>query len=225
MKITATQSGSAWGLVWIVALLATSSPSLVAAQSRNAGVAPGATGQPSDAGGFSPAEIINRVRAAGYEPRSQPLQRGSAYFVFALDRHYMDVRVTVDANSGRVISATRLAGARYGGPGYEGREVRTLERPPAPPGDIPNRAARTPAAAAQAPVPRARPGEAVTRAVTEATVDPPAAPPPSAPAPVSAAPPASVQPVVIAPTSAPVPAPGSAPVAQQPAMVPIAPLE
>jgi hypothetical protein len=218
MTRIATRSEAAWGLVWVAALLATISPASVDAQSRGPGVGQ-ATGTPADGGGLSVAEIVNRVRAAGYEPRSQPLQRGGVYFVFALDRHYMDVRVTVDANSGRVVSATRLAGARFGGPGYEGRGLllRGFERPPVPPGEIPNRAARsttTPAAAA--PLPRSRPGEVVTGAVTEVTADPPAAPPPIAPAPAHTEAPAP-------PVSAP-PAVAASPAAQ-PAMVPIAPLE
>ncbi len=132
-------------LVLVAALLVSASPSRAGAQSHAAAnvVTAQATGEPTDRGGLAPSEILASVRSAGFDPRSRPLQRGGVYFVFALDRHYMDVRVTIDANSGRVLSSTRLAGVRYGGPGYDGYEVqsRVYERPPVPPGDIPNRGA------------------------------------------------------------------------------------
>ena len=124
-------------LVWVAAVLVAASSLQAGAQSRvgaNIVVAQTA-GEPTDRGGLAPPEILANVRSAGFDPRSRPLQRGGVYFVFAVDRHFMDVRVTVDANSGRVLSSTRLAGMRYGGPGYDGHEVlsRVYERPPVPP--------------------------------------------------------------------------------------------
>jgi len=86
---------------------------------------------PGDA--LAPRDIIASVRAAGFNPLSRPVQRGAVYVVFAIDRYFMDVRVMVDARSGRVLSATRLAGALYGGPGYGGYEV----LPGAPPDYLP----------------------------------------------------------------------------------------
>jgi len=230
-------------LVCVAAVLVATSPLQAGAQSR-AGASGGASvvmaqaaGEPTDRGGLAPSEILASVRSAGFDPRSRPLQRGGVYFVFAVDRHYMDVRVTVDANSGRVLSSTRLAGVRYGGPGYDGYEMlsRVYERPPTPPGDIPNRgAARNNGAATSSttrpPLPRNRPGDAVTDAVTEAPPQavPRVATPPAGlgdtTAEASPSPPRSTTPAAAAaaPPAAPLPAP---PRPQQPTMVPIAPLE
>jgi hypothetical protein len=169
------------------------------------------------------------VRSAGFDPLSRPVQRGSVYILFAVDRHFMDVRVTVDANSGRVLSATRLAGMRFGGPGYEGYEELSpiyerapYERPPVPPGDIPNRGmARNfgPATASppRPPLPRARPGDIVTGSVKEAA--------PAAAAPHAAAPSAGLGDTIVEAPPPPPPPPPAAPGPQQPTMVPIAPLE
>jgi hypothetical protein len=152
------------------------------------------------------------------------VQRGSVYFLFALDRYLMDVRVAVDARSGRVLSATRLAGVSYGGPGYESY-ARRYEPAPVPPGEIPLQRPRRPSGPGSievgrrpverpgesAPLPRARPGEVVTGEVKEA------APPvrPDAPA---------ANPSAAAGAAKPQPAPPPPP-PQQPTMVPVAPLE
>jgi hypothetical protein len=144
------------------------------------------------------------------------------YVVFARDRYLMDVQVKIDARSGRVLSATRLAGVAYGGPGYEAYDRRRYEPAPVPPGEIPMQVPRRPPGAVAiesgrrpterrgdqaAPLPRARPDEVVTGEVKEVAppVRPgaPAANPPSAP-----------------PSPKPQPAPP-----QPPAMVPVAPLE
>jgi hypothetical protein len=215
-------------LAWIAALFVVLSPPPVRAQSQaTTGVMVAQAAELTDNGGLGPAEIVARVRAAGFEARSRPVQRGNVFFLFALDRHYMDVRLTVDANSGRVLSATRLAGTRFGGPGYDGHEAsRLYERPPVPPANIPNRgAARSdgpataPAAAASAPLPRARPGDGAVGAEVQAQA--PVTTPPAglgdttaeAPPPAAAAPPPSASP------------PQPAPRPQPPTMVPIAPLE
>jgi hypothetical protein len=68
-------------------------------------------------------EIIASVRSAGFDPLSRPIQRGGVYVVFANDRYDADVRVTVDAHSGRVLSAMRLAGEVYDEPGHDGYAV------------------------------------------------------------------------------------------------------
>jgi hypothetical protein len=224
-------TGSA--LVWVAALSAAMLPMKAGAQSHAAGAGAATAqtaGEPTNAGGLAPSEIIASVRSAGFDPRSRPFQRGGVYFVFAVDRHSMDVRVTVDASSGRVLSATRLAGTRYGGPGYDGHEVlsRTYERPPVPPADIPNRgvarnAGVAPSSSPRAPLPRSRPGDVITETATEAPAQ--AAPRPAAPpgglgdttAEASPLPPSSAT----AP-SAPPPTPSRP---QPPTMVPIAPLE
>jgi hypothetical protein len=182
-----------------------------------------ATGLPADVGGLAPARIIASVRSAGFDPLSRPVQRGGVYFLFAVDRQYMDVRLTVDANTGRVLSATRVAGMRLGGPGFEGREAlsRAYERP-VPPGDIPNHGAGRnggSAAAPRPPLPRARPSDIVTGSVIEPdlqTLQTQAEP-------AAAASPAGLGDTTVAspPSSAPPPPPQP----PQPTMVPIAPLE
>jgi hypothetical protein len=190
-------------------------------------------GELTDAGGLAPSEIIASVRSAGFDPRSRPFQRGGVYFVFAVDRHYMDVRVTVDAGSGRVLSATRLAGTRFGGPGYDGHEAqsRLYERPPVPPADIPNRgAARNTTVAAppppRAPLPRSRPGDVITETTTEApalAAQRPAAPPSELGDTTAAASPSSPPPSTAGLSPPAPPPPPSRP--PPPTMVPIAPLE
>jgi hypothetical protein len=137
----------------------------------------------------------------------------------------MDVRVTVEAHSGRVLSAARLAGVTYGGPGYDGYEVfarapRGYDRPPVPPADVPNagagrrtgpRPGEDREAAGAPPLPRARPGDVVvTGSVPEQKQESKSQPE------ASAFPP----PAGFGDTAAETP---KRP--QQPAMTPIAPLE
>jgi hypothetical protein len=203
-------------------------------------------GPPPYEEGLPPYEIIASVRSAGFQPLSRPLRRGPVYVLFAADRYLVDVRVIVDARSGRVLSATRLAGALYGGPGYEGHDVlprsqalgyppRGYERAPVPPGDVPSHGAGRPSGppeAAEAPPPanlaKRSPSQSPQHpplpharpadVVTGAVkeVAPPA--PPAEPASTTPAPPPP-------PPAAPAAAPVAAPPPQQPAMVPIAPLD
>jgi hypothetical protein len=102
-----------------------------------------------------PYEIAASVRSAGFDPVSRPLHRGRVYVVFAIDRDDADVRLTVDARSGRVLSVTRLAGEVFDEPpGYDGgyappsrvpqgyvppyeRPPHLSERGPVPPADVP----------------------------------------------------------------------------------------
>jgi hypothetical protein len=174
-------------------------------------------GQPLTQGPYAEAlpipAVVATVRAAGFNPLSRPLLRGGVYVVFAVDRYFMDVRVLVDARSGRVLSATRLAGAAYGAPAYGAYEVvpgappgylppyggpprvgdRALppEMPPGrnagepPPEAPPVDVAKRPTVPPKAPLPRARPDDPAA-----AREPPPAAAataPPSAPAPTAAA--------------------------------------
>jgi hypothetical protein len=185
-------------------------------------MAQAATGQPADVGGFAPGGIIASVRSAGFNPTGRPVQRGGVYLLFAVDRQNMNVRLTVDANTGRVLSATRVAGTRLGEPGFEGREAlsRASERL-VPPGDIPNRgAARISnsglAGARRLPLPRARPGDIVTGSVLESD-------PQIQAEPVAAASPGGSGDTTVA--SPPLSAPPPRPQLPQPTMVPIAPLE
>jgi hypothetical protein len=226
----------AWGIVGLVLVM----PMRIEAQpvAPPDDAAPTARPAAPQAGGaLPPAEIVASVRSAGFDPLSRPLQRGAVYMLFAVDRYFMDVRLTVDARSGRVLAATRLAGASHGGPGYEGR-LAPYERlspgyepAPIPPAAVPlqgprrdaRRApaertgasdpaelARRSATPSPAPLPRARPDDVVSGDVKE----------PASPVPVQsdarAAAPSKPTMVPIAPLEA-------AP--RQPTMVPIAPLE
>jgi hypothetical protein len=184
------------------------------------------------ASALPPAQITASVRSAGFDPLSRPVRRGPVYYVFALDRALTDVRVMVDAHSGRVLSATRLAGAgtAYGGPGYESYG-RRYEPAPVPPGEVPLQQPRRPSGPAalearrrpaerpgeSAPLPRTRPDEVVTGDVKEAPPrvrpDAPAANPPAAKSPAA-------DPAAAAGSAKPQPAPP-----QPPIMVPVAPLE
>jgi hypothetical protein len=123
-------------------LLAAMPPARTAAQSEPAApdmVAQAVGDGAANSGVLAPSDVIARVRSAGFDPLSRPLQRGGVYVLFAFDRQYLDVRLTVDAGSGRVLSATRLGGMRYGGPGFDGYDVLSrYERPHVPPADIQN---------------------------------------------------------------------------------------
>jgi hypothetical protein len=153
---------------------------------------------------LAPAQIIMEVRRAGFKPMSRPVQRGPVYVVSALDGEEFDVKLTLDAYSGRLlwvadIGRTRL-GSYYGYPAWPYRA-----RPLVPPADIANsgpdmniRPDRT-AVRSLPPLPRARPVE-LTSAMSTQSATPPAQDPPD----VAAA----AKPPPVAPT-----------------MVPIAPLE
>ncbi len=129
-------------------------------------------------GMLAPPEIEAEVRRAGFEPISRPVQRGHVYLLLALDPYDIDVRLTVDAGSGRVLRVTGIP--RYGGY-YSDRPWSRYERPPTPPGDIPNMwpgknnsgPVRSSASIRPAlPLPRTRPADLTSAAVKE-TARPP----------------------------------------------------
>jgi hypothetical protein len=168
----------AWGTVGLLLAM----PVGLRAQSTSsleAGPVP-RTAPPSPSGTLPAAEILASVRSAGFDPLGQPRLRGPVYVVFATDRYLMDVQLRVDARTGRVLTATRLAGAAYGGPVYEGYGTPRLVAPgyaagrpryepaPVPPGEVPLQRPRRPAETAKraTPVPRARPDDTVTGDVT-----------------------------------------------------------
>jgi len=228
----------AWGIVGFVLVAAVPG----AAQP----LAPPGDIAPSYAEALPPYEIIASVRSAGFRPLSRPVQRGPVYVLFAVDRYFMDVRVTVDARSGRVLSATRLAGALYGGPGYDGHDVlprpqtlgypplaerppRGYERAPVPPADVPGYGPGRPYGPPESvDVPSS--ADLAKRAAAPSPLHPPL--PRARPGDIitgsvkEAVPPPPAAP----PSTAPPAAPGDAtvnapPPPQQPTMVPIAPLE
>ncbi len=134
-------------------------------------------------GMLAPAEIEAEVRRAGFEPMNRPIQRGRVYVLFALDPYDMDVKLTVDAGTGRVLWVSGVSGTRYGGGAgyYSYRPWSRFERPPTPPGDIPNiwpgknnsGSVRSSASLRPAPpLPRTRPAD-LTSAVAKETAPPP----------------------------------------------------
>jgi hypothetical protein len=107
-----------------------------------------------NASGFAavvpPEQIAANVRAAGWQPLSRPVLRGPVYYMRAANRRNFELRVAIDARSGRIISATRLpfdqppASAAYAtgpapAPRYEPyvRGSGYSEAAPVPPGDVP----------------------------------------------------------------------------------------
>jgi len=152
-KAATIQVWAVRSLAWFSVGLAVYAASVPAGAQYPADAAPGA---------LPPAEILVSVRIAGFSPLSRPVQRGAVYTLFATDRYLFDVRLTVDARTGRVLRATRLAGAFHGGPVYEGALPGAYpfydggQRSPVPPALVPRRNAAA-APAAQPPLPRSRP--------------------------------------------------------------------
>ncbi len=115
----------------------------------------GGYGRPDAANALAPDEIIASVRSAGFDPITRPMLRGPVYVLRAVDTSDADVRVTVDARSGRVLTVRRVAGLYYGAPDYSGyepgpfaprdrlpherwrRDFGEYERAPIPPSPVP----------------------------------------------------------------------------------------
>jgi hypothetical protein len=183
-------------------------------------------GVSATAGALAPPEIEAEVRRAGFEPLSRPLQRGRVYVLFALDPYDMDVKLTVDAGSGRVLWVAGVSGARYGGAGYFSHHPWSrYERPPPPPGDIPNiwpgknnsGSVRSSASLRPAlPLPRTRPADLTSAAAKETALPP-------QPAQQAREGREGGEPKTTAPVREVAPAAKALPMA--PTMVPVAPLE
>jgi hypothetical protein len=109
-------------------------------------------------------QIAVNVRAAGFSPLSRPALRGAVYYLRAMSRANVEMRVAVDARSGRVLSATRVSDTQRAAvgspvpdapPRYEPR-VRGSgysETAPLPPADVPVAAQPAPAQIAAPPAP------------------------------------------------------------------------
>jgi hypothetical protein len=107
-------------------------------------------------------QIAVNVRAAGLSPLSRPALRGAVYYLRAMSRANVEMRVAVDARSGRVLSATRVSDTQRAAvgspvpdapPRYEPR-VRGSgysETAPLPPADVPVAAQPAPAQIAAPP--------------------------------------------------------------------------
>jgi hypothetical protein len=55
-----------------------------------------------------PYEVMNIVRSSGMRPMGPPARRGRIYLLHAVERNGDDVRVVVDARSGRIVSVTPM---------------------------------------------------------------------------------------------------------------------
>ena len=100
-----------------------------------------ANGPPAYGGGsrsaMTPDQITASMRAAGLEPLSRPILRGAVYHVRAVNRARAQMQVTVDARSGRVLSAARVTSEVH--PPAAGEAGLALRHEPAgsPPADLP----------------------------------------------------------------------------------------
>jgi len=146
------------------------------------------------AGGLPPHEILTIIRSTGFEPLGRPVRNGQTYVLRAIDPYDMEVRLIVDARTGRIVSAndalSRYAGAGYPpAPGPVYGRIFGLQRlddgfgPARPPRGVPGAQPHPRASAAVAPLPRPRP---YVRDATGSIGSPPAQknpePPKNAPA-------------------------------------------
>jgi hypothetical protein len=84
------------------------------------------------AGMLPPADILTEVRQEGFFPVGRPVQRGSVYVLYAVDQDDIDVMLTVDAATGRLIRVSGAA-AHFGSPGAVGwRSIVWRDRPSSP---------------------------------------------------------------------------------------------
>jgi hypothetical protein len=186
----------------------------------------------------SPAQVAAGVRAAGLTPLSQPALRGAVYYMRATTRRNVEVRVAIDARTGQVLSATRVAldpprpagapGTAPGavpGPGPEAAAPRYepyvrgsgySEAAPVPPGDVPVEAQPLPSGRVLGLAPAAPPP---ARKVAAQPPMPRSRPGESAEVTGSVPETPAAKPALAPPTVA------NPPAAQPVTMVPIAPLE
>lgn len=78
--------------------------------------APPAPSAPPPLPGFTPYEVSNIVRAAGFDPLLMPLREGATYVVRATDFRGILMRVVVDARTGALRAVNRIVA----GPGSYG---------------------------------------------------------------------------------------------------------
>jgi hypothetical protein len=178
-------------------------------------------------------QVAVNVRAAGFAPLSRPALRGAVYYLRAMGRGKVEMRVAVDARSGRVLSATRVSDTQRAvaespvpdaPPRYEPR-VRGSgysETAPLPPTDVPVASQPAPAIPVTAPpakklaAPRApASAPAATAAVAPAPSTPAASTPAASTSAADAAAPAAGTPAASASA-----APASAPAADATGTVP-----
>jgi hypothetical protein len=109
-------------------------------------------------------QIAVNVRASGFTPLSRPALRGAVYYLRAMSRGNVEMRVAVDARTGRVLSATKVSETQRAAaqspvpeapPRYEPR-IRGSgysETAPLPPSDVPVANEPAPALPPAAPAP------------------------------------------------------------------------
>jgi hypothetical protein len=152
-------------------------------------IAAGAQGYSVYMPAVSQEQVAANVRASGFAPLSRPALRGAVYYLRAMSRGNVEMRVAVDARSGRVLSATKVSDTQRAAaespvpdapPRYEPR-IRGSgysETAPLPPADVPVASQPIPAApVAAAPAPTKK-----LAAPRAPAVSPPAAATAAAPA-------------------------------------------
>jgi len=123
------------------------------------------------AGALPPYEILTIIRSTGFQPIGQPVRNGQTYVLHAVDPYDLEVRLVIDAHTGRILSAgdppQRYAAPYRGAPPYDPSDAPVYGRifgtpmiddgfgPVRPPAGVPN--VRPQAKAAAAPLPRPRP--------------------------------------------------------------------
>jgi hypothetical protein len=120
--------------------------------------------------GLPPQEILMIVRASGLRPLTQPARRGGRYLILASDNMGGQLRVVVNAHTGRIVDASPVHDPRFGDPPMRPRGLvptpgpQEAEAPSAyepPPSDLRNPSAPPPPArvARTTPAPQTPPAE------------------------------------------------------------------
>jgi hypothetical protein len=187
-------------------------------------IAAGAQGYSVYMPAVSQEQVAVNVRAAGFAPLSRPALRGAVYYLRAMSRGNVEMRVAVDARSGRVLSATRVSDTQRAvaespvpdaPPRYEPR-VRGSgysETAPLPPSDVPVASQPAPAAPiAPPPAPAKKLAAPRAPAASTPAAAASAAPPASTPSAGTPAASASVAPAASTPAASAA-APPAAPAA------------
>jgi hypothetical protein len=147
--------------------------------------------------GPPPYEIIGIVRANGFRPLGPPMRRGRVYVVHAMEPRGDDVRIVIDAFSGRILNVAALDTPPYAGPSYGAMDeppppyarggqyhygpperITTGNPPEAIPPGVARPAAPVTRSAAvtppRTPLPRPRPAESVVASPADVNTAPPA---------------------------------------------------
>jgi hypothetical protein len=157
-------------------------------------------------------EIVAIVRSAGLEPLHRPLRQGQGYVLRAVNPAGREVRVIVDAESGRIVRITTLPGPKYPPP-----VTMPYERPPSrgvavPDGHGPRLRIPAPPAEADAAPPAGRGIRPAPSQKSAAPMTPPL-PRPRPEVATTERPAATAAPAAAKDTQAPTPAPPPGPAA------------